>query len=198
MKILKVDRATEADVLSVASALDHRSLREQMALSWASTPARLAEMLAEVKGGDPDVLCFSHYALGPVAIWTQAQIRPNVLSIGLFGTEAMPLLAIPMTRFARRELFPRFKAAGVHRIETVSIIGNVDAHRWLEIVGLAKEGDPIPGYGRDGQAFQPFAWVADHVARARQCVLKTDQAGKTRDSGDRIVADQRWSESPTM
>ena len=35
-------------------------------------------------------------------------------------------------------------------------------HRWLGIIGLKREA-ALRGFGKNGETFHQFAWVADHV-----------------------------------
>jgi hypothetical protein len=73
---------------------------------------------------------------------------------------AFPKIALALTRFIRSRLFPRYRANGVHRIECASLDGYVEVHRWIELLGLRQEA-VMPGYGRGGETFLQFAWVAD-------------------------------------
>ena len=40
--------------------------------------------------------------------------------------------------------------------------GYHELHRWLGIIGLKREG-ALRGFGRNGETFHQFAWVADDV-----------------------------------
>ena len=79
--------------------------------------------------------------------------RPNVVSLLFFATDQFPEIALPATRFIKRELFARLKKAGVHRIEAVSMVDHNDTHAWLQTLGLERETEPMIGYGKGGESF---------------------------------------------
>lgn len=161
---MRIEAATSADVRYVAERMRDTDLREFLAVSRARDRWDLAESLVERYGGHPDVLAARLDGSGPVAIGAMIEARPNVITLFFFATDNFPIVAVAMTRFIRQRLFPRYRAAGVHRIECVSIEGHDDAHRWIEILGLRREAT-MPGFGRDGETFFQFAWVSDGDVR---------------------------------
>jgi hypothetical protein len=155
---VKIDPASQDDVRAVAGAMRERDFAEFSAVSWRDGRDALAEDLAARYGGRPDVLCGFH-AGAPACIGGTIEARPNVLTMLFFATDDFPRIAFPVTRFIRGELFPRYRTAGVHRIEAVSMDGHDDAHRWLRTLGFEQEGPPMKGYGKGGEAFISFAVV---------------------------------------
>ena len=106
-----------------------------------------------------------HDEQGPVCIGGGIEHRPNVVTLLLFATDRFPYVALSLTRFVTRSLFTQYRNAGVHRIEAVSMVGHDEAHRWIETLGLKREA-VLRGYGKNGETFLQFAWVADHVRPA--------------------------------
>jgi hypothetical protein len=153
---MKIEASTPADVVWVASHLRPADAREFLATSHAEgeadLPDELVQRFSHLKG-------FTAWSGVPVAYGATIFARPNVATLLFFATPSFPSIALPLTRFIRRRLFPALRASGVHRIECVSIEGHVAAHRWIEILGLSHEAD-LPRYGRDGETFKQFAWVA--------------------------------------
>lgn len=96
----------------------------------------------------------------PVAIGGMLMARPNVVTLYFFATDKLPLIGKALTRWIRKELLPRTKEAGVHRIECISIEGHEEAHKWIRSLGLTQEAPPFRGYGKNGENFIQFAWVA--------------------------------------
>lgn len=159
--MIRIDHASTEDVRLVASQMRERDVTEFLATSFATTREELASELTSrftVLGG---AICASDDA-GPVAIGATIEARPNVLTLSFFANDRFPEIAIELTSFIRQRLFPAQRRAGAHRIECVSIDTYTDAHRWIEILGLTQE-SVLPGYGRGGETFLQFAWVADHV-----------------------------------
>jgi hypothetical protein len=99
---------------------------------------------------------------GPVAVGALVEGRPNVVTLMFFATDRFPGIANSLARFATKTLFPQCRMNGVHRIECISINGYEETHRWLGVLGLKHEAT-LRGFGRGGETFHQFAWVADHV-----------------------------------
>lgn len=157
---MKINQASYADVLTVAREMRDRDFDEFSAVSPADTREDLARLLAERYGGRDDVLCAGDDE-GPICIGGTIEARPNVLTLLFFATDRFPSIALPVTRFIRNNMLPRFFAAGVHRIEAVSLAGYDGAHQWLELLGLERETRPLLGYGKNGEAFVQFSKVID-------------------------------------
>jgi hypothetical protein len=158
---MRIDPASPGAVRFVAERLRERDVVEFAATSFAGTREQLADDLVRRYAGLSGAICASD-ASGPVAVGATIEARPNVLTLLFFATDAFPGIALGLTRFIRQRLFPAQRAAGVHRIECVSVVTHTDAHKWIEILGLEREAT-MPGYGRAGEAFYQFAWTAPHV-----------------------------------
>lgn len=159
-----IEHALDEDVRHVAANMRAKDVDEFLALTHASDRAALAGSLLDRYGGHPSAIVVRDEH-GPVCIGGGIEHRPNVITLLLFATDRFPAIVLPLTRFVTRELFYRWRVAGVHRIEAVSMEGHDEAHRWIEILGLEREAE-LRGYGRNGETFIQFAWVAEHVRAA--------------------------------
>ncbi|WP_146071428.1 hypothetical protein [Bosea lathyri] len=158
---MRIEPASPAAVLAVASRMRERDQHEFMATSYARTSDELAQDMVRRYAGLPGAICALD-GTDPVAIGAMIEARPNVLTLLFFATNEMPRIAISLTSFITKRLFPPQREAGVHRIECVSIIDHTDAHRWIKILGLKQEAT-MPGYGKGGETFFQFAWTAPDV-----------------------------------
>lgn len=158
---MRVEEPTIERVRYVADRMRDSDADEFLAVSFAGSRAELADSLVERYADHPHGFCFMN-GQTPVGVAAMVQARPNVITLMFFATDEFPKLAMAITRFTLRTLFPSYRAAGVHRIECASIDGYEAAHRWIEILGLSREG-LFRGFGRNGETFHQFAWVADDV-----------------------------------
>lgn len=157
---MKIEPATRLDVLTVALAMRQRDFQEFTAVTPADTREHLARLMAERYGDRDDVLCV-RWGEYPVVIGGALEIRPNVVTLLLFATDNFARVVLPLTRFIKRELFPRYFAAGVHRVEAVAMAGYDEVHKWLGVLGLTPETGPLLGYGKRGEAFIQFSKVVE-------------------------------------
>ncbi len=157
-----VDEPSARHVRYVAERMRAKDVEEFLALSFANNKAELADAMVEKYATNNQAFCFSEGA-EPVAVGAMVEARPNVITLMFFATDSFPRLALQICRFARQRLFPQYREVGVHRIECISIDGYTAAHRWIEILGLQREGGPMRGFGKGGETFHQFAWVADDV-----------------------------------
>lgn len=157
-------RATEPSIDAVryvAERMRNKDVEEFIALSFAKDAAELADGLVDRYSAHPDGVCFFDVD-EPVGVGAMVEARPNVRTLMFFATDSFGGLALPIARFTKRILFPKYREAGAHRIECISIEGYEEAHRWIDLVGMSHEG-AMRGYGRHGETFHHFAWVADDV-----------------------------------
>lgn len=159
--MVTIEHALDEDVRFVAANMRARDADEFLALTHAVDRQALADSLLDRYGGHPAAIV-ARDEEGAVAIGAGVETRPNVITLLLFATDRFPGVALALTRFITRNLFYRYKLAGVHRIEAVSVDGYDAAHRWIEALGLEREA-VLPGYGRNGETFIQFAWVREDV-----------------------------------
>lgn len=142
-----------------------RDVAEFLPLSYAMTADGLVEDLVERFGEHPEVLCALDAGYLPAAIGGLIQNRPGVASLLFFATDSFPTIAAALTRAIVQDVFPRYRARGIHRIDCVSIEDYHDAHRWIEVLGLTREAAPLIGYGKSGETYLQFAWTAAGLGR---------------------------------
>ncbi len=82
----------------------------------------------------------------------------NVLIAWAFGTRFRRRSIPAVTRWMRERLLAAF-AGGVTRVEARAIATHVGAGRWLRGLGAAEV--PLRGFGRNGEDFILFSWVAE-------------------------------------
>ena len=159
---MKIVEPTRAFVRHIAERIRVKDEEEFLAVMHHDTRAELIEALIERYHDHPHGFCFLHDDWEPVGFVAMIFARPNVATLTFFATDRFPEIAISVTRFATKSLFPIYIKAGVHRIECASIAGYAHAHRWIQMLGMDEEGR-FPGWGRNGEAFHQFAMVAPHV-----------------------------------
>ncbi len=157
---MRIERASTEEVRLVAFNMRDRDFLEFSGVSFVDTREDLANLLARNYGGRSDVMCG---AIGdrPICIGGTLELRPNVITLLFFATPEFPEIALSITKFIRNELFPRFFANGIHRIEAVSLAEYSDVHKWLRSIGLTPETGPLKNYGKAGQSYIQFSKVAN-------------------------------------
>ena len=154
-----VEPATQEDVYRVALAMRERDFAEMSAVARVDVRKHLATQLSARYGNRPDILC-GKVDGEPVCIGGTIEAWPNVMSLLFFATDDFPKIGLTITRFIKKELFPRYFEAGVHRIQAISLDGYVEVHDWLRSLGLEEEA-VFPAYGKGGETFLQFAAVRD-------------------------------------
>lgn len=156
---MRLDAPTWGDVRQVAELMRERDVAEFLAVSHTETKADLIEALVDRYGGAPDAIC-AYDGHVPIAVGAMVRARPNVVTLAFFATDRFPEIALELTKFIRNRLFAQYRADGVHRIECISAESYEDAHRWIGLLGLEREA-VMPKYGKGGETYVQFAWVAD-------------------------------------
>ena len=157
---MKIEPAGFTDVVDVARNMRERDFAEFSAVSWQIDKESLAHDLGQRYGNRPDVMC-GWWNDKPTCIGGVIIARPNVATLLFLATDDFGRIAFPVTKWIKKELFPRLQEAGIHRFEAVSLAANTESHSWLRVLGLTPETKPMKGYGRSGEAFIQFAWVPD-------------------------------------
>lgn len=157
----RFEPALDGHVAVVARGIRASDEREFLAASFAADKTDLIGQLIDRYGGHPEAIAAVD-DMGPVAIGAPVSLRPNVVTLLFFANDRFARNALSITRFITRNLFPKLREAGVHRIEAASIDGYAEAHRWIETLGLQHEA-ALRGFGRGGETFHQFAWVRDDL-----------------------------------
>lgn len=124
----------------------------------ASSPEEYAvQLLSLVRAG----ILHGHIASlddEPIAIIGVSRMWGGVVNVWMFATDKFDLIALPMTKFVKRDFIPIFvKAAHITRAQCFSMIGHDVAHSWLRVLGARAEG-VAAGYGKNGEDFTLFSW----------------------------------------
>lgn len=157
---MKIDPATRDEVRHVALNMRERDFIEISALNFADTREELADAMVEKYANRNDILCASHKGL-PICVGGFLECRPRTISLLMFATDQFPWIGFGLTRFIRKQMFPRLIEAGVHRIEAISLAGYDEVHAWLRTLGLEQETEPLRNFGKNGEAFVQFSKVVD-------------------------------------
>ncbi len=155
---LRIEAATPADVYAVATRMRAHDVEELSAVLPYDPVPDIALHMANTYGSRDDVKVVWS-GRERVAVIGDIMCRPGSLALLMFATDKLPQVGLSLTRFLKREWLPRLPAAGVHRVEAASLAGYDDMHRWLEMIGLRREG-VMRRFGKRGEDFVRFAWVA--------------------------------------
>ncbi|MCY0148308.1 hypothetical protein OEG84_11450 [Hoeflea sp. G2-23] len=159
--MLKIEAPAEADVRYVADRMRDDDVREFMSVSFAERKIDLVDDIVRRFGLHPGAIGF-YLDDEPVGIGGLIEGRPHVGTLLFFATDKFASVALGIAKFTRQRLFPRYREAGMHRIEAISIDGHASAHRWIKMIGLKHEA-ALRGFGKGGETYHQFAWVADDV-----------------------------------
>lgn len=154
-----IDRATPADIRCVAERMRDRDAEEFLALLPFDSREVLTEYCVQKFSAFPEPLV-ARYRGAPVAIGATPCLRPNVASLGMFATEEFQAVGLALTRWLKTEHLPALRAAGVHRVEALSLAQSTHIHKWLLALGLRRE-VVLQGYGKNREDFIQFAQVID-------------------------------------
>jgi hypothetical protein len=156
--MVRVEGGTNEALAEVVAHIRDTDVREFLALSYLDTRDEIcADLVARYTDRTDTFVAIRDDRA--VAFGAMVEHRPNVISAGFFATEDFPAVALPVARFVRRELFPAYRRAGVHRIECMIIDGYESAMLFVRLLGLKIEHE-VRGCGKHGESFFSFAWVA--------------------------------------
>lgn len=99
----------------------------------------------------------------------------SVYSAWLWGTENVPKVVPRIGRYSWTIVAPMLVKDGVRRLEVRSIAGHLEAHRWLAGLGAQHEAKLID-YGRNGEAFELFAWRLSDVRKSDVPIAQSAEA----------------------
>jgi len=91
----------------------------------------------------------------PVAALVVCQQWPHRWSVAMMTTERWPLVALSVTKFAKRRMIPELERLGARRIVALSRYDHTVAHRWLCWMGAEHEAT-LRSFGRDGADYHMF------------------------------------------
>lgn len=156
---MRIEPATTAALRKVALNMRERDFLELSAALPFRNRIELAEYFTEAYLGRGDLRVVYDRDDQPVAVIGSLMPRPGVLSLLMFATPGVCTVHLSLTRWLRKRWLPAMVEADVHRIDAISLDGYSRMHRWLEAIGLRRE-SVMAKFGREGQDFVMFAWVA--------------------------------------
>lgn len=162
-KTLRIEPAEPFTIRHVALRMRDRDLAEFSAVNHFDERNGAATILSQRYGARDDVWTAGYDE--PIAVFGTIEGSPNVISLLFFATDEFDRILLPFTRYVTKELFPALIARGVHRIQCHSISHYAPVHRWLETLGLRREG-PILALGKRRETYDMFAMVVPHGSPA--------------------------------
>ena len=144
---LPVDEMTLADCAYVCTNMRDEDFRETSSLTSAKTKDEMAKVILG-QGGESYTI--SNKNKEPVLIGGAYYDNPKVATIWLIATKNISLRDWWVTTTFITELMEVMFESGVaHRIQAQSIGWRLHAHKWLQRIGLIKEGH-LKGFSEDG------------------------------------------------
>ena len=153
--------ACYADVVYIARNLREADAEEVLPLTWGGTPENLAAGVIAV-GGKASVALSADV---PVAAFGAHEARPLCWSVWMFATDRWPEVALSVTKMIKRELGPALIKTGAVRADCWTIETHHTAHRWLELLGAAREAT-VEDYGATRKKFHCYSWTRSRLERA--------------------------------
>lgn len=152
-----IEEATYPDILLVAATMRQSDWNEIFALrdkECIETISTIADRMSPAKW------VYRDESGAAVAVWGVLRLWGDVYSVwmwanDLFGEAPGRRMVAHFRRWMRKN------PLNIRRLECKSTVDHIDAHRFIKAAGLTQEGPPIVGYGKNGEDFVPFAWVAD-------------------------------------
>ena len=89
----------------------------------------------------------------PIAAAGAVLTHPGNATTFLYATDRWPEVVIETTRFFRKTLFPALQAAGVRRVQSLSMAGDDRTNRWKERLFGGTQEAILSKYGKNGEDF---------------------------------------------
>jgi hypothetical protein len=137
-----------------------RDRKELLATLYEMTAPEATELITQITldaANKQGIGWIAYHGAQPVAVLGMSMMHPNVAQVWMYATDGWPLVALSLTKFAKRTIIGLLKDSGTHRAQCLSIEGHDVAHRWLRMLGATEE-CVCPNYGRGGESFHMFAW----------------------------------------
>jgi hypothetical protein len=144
---------------AVGLACRERDRLEFGAATGIRQPDELAQWMGTRYGQIDGMLTATDDEGEPICIGGALHIRPGSCALLFYATDRFPEIGLPMTRFIKRRYFPQLEAAGYHRIEAITSASYPEMHKWLEVLGMKREG-LLRAYGAGGEDFVQYAKVS--------------------------------------
>lgn len=146
-----LSHCTHETVLHVAMNMRAADAEEIYGLRWEDNPFVITnEVMAQ-----RDFAWVAWHDNKPAIVIGGAPLHPGVWQVFCFGTDDWRRLALPITRFTKKNFVPKLWELGARRLQADSHQNHTDAHNWLRRLGAAPE-SVRKGYGRDGADYLHF------------------------------------------
>ena len=89
----------------------------------------------------------------PIVAAGAALTHPGVACTFMWATDRWPEVVLKTTRFFRRTLFPALQAAGVHRVQSLSMAGDDRTDAWKRRLFGGTQEAVLSKYGKNGEDF---------------------------------------------
>jgi hypothetical protein len=136
-----------------------RDRQEFGAATGIRQPDELAQWMGERYGSLDGLLTASDDEGELICVGGAIHVRPGTCALLFYATDSFEEIALSMTRFIKRQYFPQLEAGGYHRIECVTSAAYPEMQKWLEILGMKREG-LLRAYGAGGEDFVQYARVS--------------------------------------
>lgn len=107
----------------------------------------------------------------PTAVVGFAEFWPGTWQVILAATPDFRHVARDCLRWVRQTATDLIENHGGRRLQCDSHIEHEEAHRFLKALGAIPEGPPMKRYGKTGDAYQRFVWLAgmnDHFITKKE------------------------------
>lgn len=159
---MRLNLLTEPELLYVARNMRESDAREIFCTRFDQTSESLVRELLLLGGHFGWIASLD----SPVAAIGAVPCAPGHWSVWMFATPEIHKIAKEFTAFVKRGMIPALLDVGCRRAECRSIVGHVEAHRWLQLLGAHRE-CLVPRLGVNGEDFIQFAWLPDERFKDR-------------------------------
>ena len=150
--------ATLIQLYDVALRMRERDYAEISCLGYTEGREALAEHLATEYFHNGRSYAIGLPDIGPIVIFTYADVRPGVLSFGMFATNDIQKISKELTKWVISDIIEAVIDDRYHRVEVESIHDYSPIHKWLRLLGFEEE-STLRKHGRNGEDFKKFSWV---------------------------------------
>ena len=154
-----LEQITPETAYAVAADCRERDRQEFSAVTGIAQPDELARWMTERYSAIPGLLAAGADDGTALCVGGAVHVRPGCAALLFFATDDFARIALSMTKFIKRQYFPSLESQGYHRIECVTSAAYPEMHRWLDILGMDREG-VLRAYGAGGEDFIQYARVS--------------------------------------
>ncbi len=147
-------------IYDVAMRMRERDYKEISCLGYTESREALAEDLALRYCQIGNSYAIGLKNIGPIVIFTYSELRPGVLSFGMFATDDIQKISKQLTKWVISDIIETVVDDDYHRVEVESIHDYSPIHKWLRLLGFQEE-STLHKYGKNGEDFKKFSWIRE-------------------------------------